>query len=145
MTAHPPGLHVTGPINTPPGGSLSEPPLVSGRLDPVAVERLRQLDPTGEAGVLGRVLRAYEVSLTRQLDDLAEAREAAQMERIGRLAHTLKSSSASVGAMRLSVICADVERGVRQQQQGPAIETQLEALVHEAQAVREAVRAMLPP
>lgn len=144
MTAHLQGMYAAGPTSTPPVGPIAEPAGAAGRLDPVAVERLRQLDPTGAAGVVGRVLRAYEISLTRQLDDLADARADHQLERIARLAHTLKSSSASVGAMRLSLLCAEIERAVRQQQD-VSLDAQLGALVHEAQAVRETVRAMLPP
>ena len=111
-------------------------------LDPAALQRLRELDPRGEARVVPRVLTAYEASLSRVIEELQAARAAGRVEHVGRIAHTLKSSSASVGASRLSDLCAAVERGARQQH-GDVLGATVEALVHEAQAVRVAVRAML--
>ncbi|HET9208285.1 MAG TPA: Hpt domain-containing protein [Burkholderiaceae bacterium] len=58
------------------------------------------------------------------------------------LAHTLKSSSASVGALALSALCAQVELHLRTSQPGD-IGSLLDAMLGEMQRVSGAVQAML--
>jgi len=117
-------------------------PVRTLHLDEQALARLRELDPDGRHGVVGRVLRAFESSLVRQLAQLIEARDRGDFAAIGALAHTLKSSSASVGAPALSALCADIERAVRA---GETVDLgpQVENLLSEGEAALEAVRAML--
>jgi histidine phosphotransfer protein HptB len=122
-----------------PGGA-GEPPLV---LDPAAVSRLRQLDPDGSRGFLGQVLRTYEASLLRHLASLSDAATAGDLRRAGDIAHTLKSSSASIGAMRFSQGCADLERQAKAGDAG-ALGAPLQGLQAEGARVLAAVRDMLP-
>lgn len=84
-------------------------------LDEEALQRLRELDPGGRNRLLERVLRAFEASVLRLALQLAEARQREDMQGIRHVAHTLKSSSASVGALRLSRLCAEIEALVRQE------------------------------
>ena len=46
---------------------------------------------------------------------LAEARQKNDMQSVRHAVHTLKSSSASIGALRLSRLCAEIEAAVRQE------------------------------
>jgi HPt (histidine-containing phosphotransfer) domain-containing protein len=121
-----------------PGGA-GAPPLV---LDPAAVERLRQLDPDGSRGFLAQVLRTYELSLLKHLASLAEARASADARRAGEIAHTLKSSSASVGAMRFSQSCAELER-LAKAGDTPAMVSLALDLEQQGANVLTVVRAML--
>lgn len=84
-------------------------------LDEEALQRLRELDPGGRNGLLERVLRAFEASVLRLAPQLAEARQRDDMQGIRHVVHTLKSSSASIGALRLSRLCAEIEALVRQE------------------------------
>ena len=111
-------------------------------IDPQAIERLRELDPTGQQGVLQRVLQAYETSLTRHLADIGTVATVADLDRLARAVHTLKSSSAAVGALAFSQHCADVEHQARSERRLPE-PAELEALIHEGQQVLAAVGAML--
>jgi HPt (histidine-containing phosphotransfer) domain-containing protein len=111
-------------------------------IDPDAIERLRQLDPTGQQGVLLRVLQAYETTLTRHLADVADAWAQAEADRLARAAHSLKSSSAAVGAMGFAQICADLEQMVRERK-GLPDGALVEALIHEGRRVLRAVGDML--
>jgi len=114
-------------------------------LDPGALARLRELDPDGRHGVVMRVMKAFETSLARMLSQLS-----AQLADPGRgdpkvvvsVAHTLKSSSASVGAMSLARTCAEVEQGVRSGTLTD-IDAQVRRLVAECEAALAAVTAML--
>jgi histidine phosphotransfer protein HptB len=112
------------------------------RLDAQALARLHELDPDGRNGVVERVLRAFETSLLRQMAQLAEARDGGDTTAIGQLAHTLKSSSGSIGALALSARCAEIERAVRAGETA-SLAPQVEQLLADAQAALGAVRAML--
>ena len=82
-------------------------------LDEGALNRLRELDPTGENQLMSRVLIAFEASLTRLMPQLVQAQGTQDCVVIRHVAHTLKSSSASVGALHLSKLCSELEAAAR--------------------------------
>ncbi len=84
-------------------------PDVAAVLDPQALERLRELDPGGRSKLLLRVADAFGTSVARLLPQMKTALGARDMAAIRHVAHTLKSSSASIGAIKLSQLCADIE------------------------------------
>jgi HPt (histidine-containing phosphotransfer) domain-containing protein len=113
-------------------------------LDGAALARLRELDPEGRHGVLPRVLGAFEASLGRMLAQLEAELDSPQAAVIGTVSHTLKSSSASVGALRLSATCDEIERRLRGGDE-PAQRHDVERLLAEGEAALAAVRAILRP
>ena len=113
-------------------------------LDAVALARLRELDPDGRHNVLQRVLSAFDTSLSRMLVQLAAEREGGHADVVASVAHTLKSSSASVGAADLAQACADVERRLRADAPG-SLQADIERLQTAGQAALVAVKAMLLP
>ncbi len=90
--------------------SLHAPP--SG-LDREALARLGELDPKGENKLLERVLRAFQTSAARLMPQLEAARLSGDRATVRLVAHTLKSSSASIGALALSQLCAQIEALIR--------------------------------
>ena len=111
-------------------------------LDAQALAGLTMLDPTGANKLLQRVLSTYQASLGRMLLQMQQARERADHAAVRLAAHTLKSSSASIGALDLSRLCAAAEQAVREGQLDavPAIVDQLQA---EARRVECAVQVLL--
>jgi HPt (histidine-containing phosphotransfer) domain-containing protein len=89
--------------------------VLSPPLDAEALQRLSELDPGGRHGLLPKVLRTFDSSTRRLLEQLVAARAGADLEAQRMVAHTLKSSSMSVGALRLSKLCAEVEQRLRDQ------------------------------
>ena len=122
----------------PPGGAVPSPQA----LDAAALGRLRELDPDGRHGVMRRVFSAFETSLMRMLVQLAAERDSGNAGVVSSVAHTLKSSSASVGALQLSAACAEVERRLRDRQPGE-LQADIEKLLTEGESALVAVRAML--
>jgi HPt (histidine-containing phosphotransfer) domain-containing protein len=112
-------------------------------LDAQALARLHALDPDGSRGFVLQVLRTYEASLQRGLGALQQARDEAALERAGTTAHTLKSSSAAVGALAFAAVCADLERLARAGD-AAALGAPLGRVLEEAATALAAVRAMLP-
>jgi two-component system, sensor histidine kinase and response regulator len=80
-------------------------------IDESMLDNIRALAP-GET-LLRQVLAAYLESSPKLLSELSNALASAETDRAHRAAHTLKSSSANVGAFRLSEICREVEAQVR--------------------------------
>jgi HPt (histidine-containing phosphotransfer) domain-containing protein len=103
-------------------------------LDAQALARLAELDPGGKAGLVKRVLATYAQSLARLLPQLQAARASADLPALRHAAHTLKSSSASVGALALSALCAEVEARLRDGQ-GDGLDDRLGQLVAEAERI----------
>ena len=90
-----------------PAGRIATP------LDAVALAGLRDLDPQGRNGLLERVVKAFQDSLARLSPQLRSAMATGEVKGIRHVAHTLKSSSASIGALRLSALCTQLEAAVR--------------------------------
>jgi HPt (histidine-containing phosphotransfer) domain-containing protein len=82
-------------------------------LDAACMAELRSLDPDGKAQLVKRVLATYQASLAKLVEQLRVARADGAWDQVSRVAHTLKSSSASIGALALSAHCADIERLLR--------------------------------
>ena len=82
-------------------------------LDAASMAELRALDPDGKAQLVKRVLATYLASLAKLVEQLRVARAHGEWDQVSRVAHTLKSSSASIGALALSAQCADIERLLR--------------------------------
>lgn len=122
-------------MTTPPSAAL---------LDPEAIARLRELDPTGQNKLMARVIAAFSTSLDRLLPDLERARAGSppDLAVIRHVSHTLKSSSASLGATTLSARCADIEAMARDGRV-EGLPSQLDAMLQDIQEVRAALAALL--
>ena len=120
--------------------NLSAEPL-SG-LDAGVLAKLAGLDPGDSRGLLPRLLTLYLSSLEDLLRQLDAARRPVEPKALGWVAHSLKSSSASMGALRLSALCSATEQALREGRIDglPAL---LDALVAEASLVEAAVRQRL--
>ncbi len=113
-------------------------PTTTTQLDAKALRNLRLLDPNAASGLLRRVLDTYLSSLDRLLGqlDAAETRGDAACMRL--VMHTLKSSSASIGALTLSQLCGAAETAVREAQ----VETLSGLLVQVRQEAEQVVSAV---
>jgi HPt (histidine-containing phosphotransfer) domain-containing protein len=92
---------------SPEGGGLAV-------LDAKALDKLRELDPKGLNHLFERVLGAYAQSLQKLLMNLPAEIGPADAESVRQITHTLKSSSASVGALHMAVRCAETEKAAKE-------------------------------
>jgi PAS domain S-box-containing protein len=126
---------------TEPAG-LRDAAVDSSVLDAQALERLRELDPNGENRLMERVVSAFESSVGRLMPQLQDALNSSELGGIRHVAHTLKSSSASIGAMKLSRMCSDVESRARHEQSEGMTE-RIAQLQAEVEIVRVALKRIL--
>lgn len=78
-------------------------------LDLSALARIRGLDPSGSTAVLARIINIYLETTPEQIRTITEACAQENRDVVRKTAHSLKSSSANVGAETLSVACKRLE------------------------------------
>jgi HPt (histidine-containing phosphotransfer) domain-containing protein len=78
-------------------------------IDKQVLEGIRAMERDGAKGILDRVLRLYLQGTPLILDQLRQALDRSDVQQLQNAAHTLKSSSANVGAMQLSALCRELE------------------------------------
>jgi HPt (histidine-containing phosphotransfer) domain-containing protein len=77
-------------------------------LDPAVLRNLAAQVQNG-TDLLNRIVATYVSSSTKLAAELRAGAAAEDPERMAMAAHTLKSSSAQVGAMKLSSLCKEIE------------------------------------
>src|SRR4051812_11499774 len=82
-------------------------------LDHSAIEAVRQLDPDGQDRLLSRLIALYRDDSSQLLADIDNAMTAGDAEGVARAAHTLKSSSANLGATNVAAIARQIEHSAR--------------------------------
>ena len=78
-------------------------------LDESKLDDLRSLDSDGSNGFLKEMINIYLEESPRLISEMKAALKENQVENFTRAAHTLKSSSANLGAMALSEMCKELE------------------------------------
>lgn len=126
------------PTDAPAGGGSG----AIAVLDPEALQRLRELDPLGTSKLMERVVNAFNGSTARLMAQLRAARTGPDMAAVRHVAHTLKSASSSVGAVKLSRLCAEMEAMAREGR-STGMDEAIDALCMEVSAVLEALKRLL--
>ena len=111
-------------------------------LDAAALARLTELDPKGESRLLERVMQAFQSSLARLRPQLEAARRDGDRAAIRMVVHTVKSSSASIGATLVSQLCGQIETAIRDGADAD-LNASLTALNHAFDAAAGAIDALL--
>jgi PAS domain S-box-containing protein len=84
-------------------------------IDSSALAAIRERQRPGREDAVARVIRIYSDEAPKLLNQLRDATRTANAVEIGRAAHSLKSSSAIVGAVRLASLCKEIEARARAQ------------------------------
>ena len=111
-------------------------------LDRSALEVIRSLQSDAAPDLLARVVRAYLESAPGLISRLREGMASLDHETIRIAAHTLKSSSANLGAKMLADLCKKLELAARVRSIGPDTPGVLE-IEREYGAVRQALEMEL--
>ena len=73
------------------------------------------MDPSGSNALIERVTKMYASSVDKYLTQLEDAWRAQDRKVVKDVAHTLKSSSANLGALKLSQACVEIESVIREE------------------------------
>jgi len=126
----------SAPEPAPPAAASSSP------LDTRALDQIRALQGNRKPDLLLKVIRIYLESSPDLVCNLHEAVDRKDAAALQRVAHTLKSSSANLGASAMAALCKELEEMGRTKELGGSGQTfvRLEA---EYKQVREALEALL--
>lgn len=78
-------------------------------LNQAALNELRELDPDGSTGLLAQIIGTYLVDAAALIAQMRDALTAGDGASLTRHAHSLKSTSMSLGAMRVGELARDIE------------------------------------
>ncbi|AZQ50757.1 response regulator [Burkholderia cenocepacia] len=103
------------------GGVAPDPDDDASVIDHKALDALRALQRPGRPDVLTRIIDQFTADAPRLIRDMHAAVEAGDADALKLAAHTLKSSSANVGAHLLSARCREIEQLARAADVGAAV------------------------
>lgn len=89
--------------------SASEAPL----FDPAAIEKLRKVAGDGDTTFVAEIASVFLEEARESIDGLSRGCETGDWPTVSRLAHSVKSSAATLGFMRLSEACKELEFDTR--------------------------------
>jgi CheY-like chemotaxis protein len=112
-------------------------------IDQTAIDGIRELEEAGNQGFLERIIGLYLSGATGLVEGVISAAERGDAESLLRSAHTLKSSSANVGAIGLSDLCRRIEGKIRAGEPVAAGDPLLSRFEGEFRSVQEALAAIL--
>lgn len=122
--------------------AVSDPLDLDPTLDLKTLGTLRELGRRTGKDILGEVVGLYLDRKPTQLELLREALARGDAQTVERTAHSLKGSSANLGALRLARLASDLETLGRQGELGGG-QTRLEALETEIDQVEKRLRSIL--
>jgi CheY-like chemotaxis protein len=124
--------------------TTARPPIV---LDPEALARLQRMQRPGSTGFVERILVRYRSDVPKLLANMRDGVAAFDHRAVQLAAHSLKSSSANVGALLVRDMCAELERLARTEgswDASRALLAQLDAAVDDAIAALSRLLAATP-
>jgi len=110
----------------------------SSPIDLKVLSELRELQVKGQPDIMTRVVEAYLQGANSFMAELKEISVSADTEKTQYIAHSLKSSSANVGAMRLAQLSKELEARCKNGAKG-----EIDSLIEEIQAEFVAVENVL--
>ena len=91
--------------------------------DPAAIDRLRKVAGDQGSGFVAEMAQLFLEETTRCLDLLRVGGDRGDWTTVSRIAHSLKSSSATLGLMRVSRACMALELDTKSAASGPETES----------------------
>ena len=112
-------------------------------IDKMVLDGIRELEGTGNRGFFERVIKLYLSGAPGLVEGVLAGAEKGDMDSLLRAVHTLKSSSANVGAVGLSDLCRKIEGKVRAGGSIAAGDPLLSKFEGESRSAHEALMAIL--
>ncbi|HHW77517.1 MAG TPA: response regulator, partial [Xanthomonadaceae bacterium] len=129
-------------VTATPAEPISVPDQTASPLDERALAQIRALQRSGKPGLLGKIIGLYLDGSPKLLQQARDAVAGADPEALRQAAHSLKSSSANLGATRLAALCRELEQSGRERRLEGVVELLRELEIHYDRA-RDALAAEL--
>ena len=105
-------------------------------IDPTPLNAIRDLEKAGNEGLLGTIVNLFHTQSAELCETIRTAVSAGDATGLREAAHSLKSSSANVGAMQVSALSFDLEVAGREgvMDDAAALSDRLALAINEANA-----------
>ena len=113
-------------------------------LDQAPLDAIRALEKNGRADMLARVIEMYIEDSARLIENIQAGIAAGDADAVMRGAHSLKSSSANLGASQLAELCRRMEHQSRRENL-EGLEQDMVNMMHTHTAVVEALALQVKP
>ncbi|MEG5056459.1 response regulator [Microcoleus sp. A2-C5] len=101
--------HITDPVDSEAAGHSIVQPGANSPIDFHVLQSLRELDDEEDPDFLGELIQIYLLDAPQQLETIKEAIFLGDADSLKLASHTLKSSSANLGAVSFSEVCKELE------------------------------------
>ena len=81
----------------------------SPAIDPEAIEHLRLLEDEDEPDIVGELIRLFLANTPPRIANMVSGVKSGDLVAVGRAAHSLKSSSAHLGAIGMHQVCEKLD------------------------------------
>ena len=125
-----------------PGSKPAAVPIGREVIDSAALEAIRSLQSDAAPRLLAQVVQMYLDSTPALIEQLQIGMDGSDYETVRTAAHSLKSSSANLGAKTLADLCRRVEMAARAGSMGPEVPG-MHMIEQEFSAVRRALEVEL--
>ena len=115
----------------------------SPSIDRSVLDQIRMLEGPGRQGLLEKVVGLYLSDSLKVMEKIRSSVGTGDAEALRRAVHTLKSSSANVGACAVSKACRRIEEEAAAGNPPPSGSPELERLEEEYRSVRQELQAIL--
>jgi len=112
-------------------------------IDVSVLNELRETVGAGDEEMFNELLSIYLDDAPNLIAEMEKAYEMKDVEKLTRSSHTLKSSSATIGAMDLSTLCKQVEHASREGKIDN-LDEKIEMIKQEYERVKEALKQVAP-
>lgn len=79
-------------------------------IDQSAIQKIREMNKPGRSNILIKLITIYQDSSLQYMSQIRNGVISNDLKKIASVAHTLKSSSQSLGAIRFSMLCVEIEK-----------------------------------
>jgi HPt (histidine-containing phosphotransfer) domain-containing protein len=110
--------------------------------DPVAIEKLRTVAGDEAPGFVAEMAQLFLEETAKSLGQLKEAGLRGDWKQVARIAHSLKSSAATLGLMRLSDACRALELDTKGAASGPKTLALATAIHDQFEQARPALKSL---
>lgn len=110
--------------------------------DPAAIEKLRAVAGDQGTSFVAEMAQLFLDEATKSLADLKKGFDQGEWKQVTRIAHSLKSSSATLGLMRLSVACRALELDTRSGASSPGTGALTAELLEQFEQAKPALKSL---
>jgi HPt (histidine-containing phosphotransfer) domain-containing protein len=121
---------------------MTSPSAETPLFDPVAIEKLRAVAGDQGPGFVAEMAQLFLDEAVKSLDELKRDSDRSDWKNVTRIAHSLKSSSATLGLMRLSAACKALELDTKGGAPSPQTTTLSAAVFEEFEEAKPTLKGL---